>query len=85
VCKLELKIKIERPPPWPSSLYLINLLIEILRLLSVEVQNNIQNDIFRHHKFSNRVNNIIININSLFISNLLSFHIDKTQFLQFLS
>jgi hypothetical protein len=63
-----------------SSLYLINLLIEILWLKSVRVRNYI----FRRHKFSNAVNNSIININVWFISNLLPLNIEKTQFLQFL-
>jgi len=36
------------------------------------------------HDFSYTVNNSIININSWFISNLLSLNIDKTKFLQFL-
>jgi hypothetical protein len=36
------------------------------------------------HEFSNTVNNIITNINSWFISNLLSSNINKTHFLQFL-
>jgi len=34
------------------------------------------------HEFSNTVNNSIININSWFISNLLTFNIDKSNFLQ---
>jgi len=37
-----------------------------------------------HPEISYTVNNTIININSWFISNLLSLNIDKTQFLQFL-
>jgi len=36
------------------------------------------------HEFSNKVNNSITNINSWFISNLLSSNSDKNQFLQFL-
>jgi hypothetical protein len=45
----------------------------------------VQNYIFRRHKFSNAANNIIININSWFISNLLSLNNKKkNQFLQFL-
>jgi hypothetical protein len=36
------------------------------------------------HEFWYTVNNSIININSWFITNLLSLNIDKTQFLQFL-
>jgi len=37
------------------------------------------------HEFSNTVNNSIININSWFVSNLLTFNIDKTNFFQFLT
>jgi len=37
----------------------------------------VQNYVFRCHKFSDVVNNSIVNINSWFISNLLSLIIEK--------